>query len=141
MSDYFLRKALAECLSRRGHIEEARHTYVTAIQRSDLDWPEAIHDAFILFENLHGSLQTLLDAAKKVEKEQEKVARRREKAAQTQMEQYQKQLAVPLQEQPIIDANSTPADASASVSGLAANASASRSALAVAVESDPHIKR
>lgn len=56
---------------------------MTAIQRSDLDWPEAIYEAFTQFENIHGTVETILLAARKIEKESEKLARRREKTAQT----------------------------------------------------------
>ncbi|RXK40070.1 hypothetical protein M231_02710 [Tremella mesenterica] len=75
--------------TRRGNIEEARNLFTTALQRSDLDWPEAVYDAFIQFENVHGDLDTVLDANKRIAKAQEKLAKRREKAAQEQTAQYQ----------------------------------------------------
>lgn len=56
---------------------------MTAIQRSDLDWPEAVYEAFTQFESIHGTVETILLAARKIEKESEKLARRREKTAQT----------------------------------------------------------
>ncbi|EIW67704.1 hypothetical protein TREMEDRAFT_69686 [Tremella mesenterica DSM 1558] len=75
--------------TRRGNIEEARNLFTTALQRSDLDWPEAVYEAFIQFENVHGDLDTVLDANKRIAKAQEKLAKRREKAAQEQTAQYQ----------------------------------------------------
>jgi hypothetical protein len=54
-----------------------------------------VYEAYIQFENVHGDLGTLLQATSHIEKEQEKVTRRREKAAQQQMEQYQLAAAEP----------------------------------------------
>lgn len=68
---------------RRGQYAAARAIYVTAIQRSDLDWPEAVYEAFTQFENIHGTVDTILQASRKIEKESEKLARRREKTAHT----------------------------------------------------------
>lgn len=79
--------------SRRGGITEARQAFITAIQRSDLDWPEAVYDAFVQFENVHGDLTTLLRATKAIGREKEKLVRRREKAAAEQIEQYHLQVA------------------------------------------------
>ncbi|WVQ65310.1 uncharacterized protein L199_003486 [Kwoniella botswanensis] len=56
-------------------------SFFKAIQRSDLDWPEAVYDALIQFEHVHGTLDSLLDARTKIEREQEKLSKRREKAA------------------------------------------------------------
>ena len=79
-------------ISRRGNIDEARQAFISAIQRSDLDWPEAIYDAFVQFENVHGDLTSLLAATKMVGKEQDKVTKRREKVAREQIEQYNLQV-------------------------------------------------
>ncbi|WWD18688.1 hypothetical protein CI109_103142 [Kwoniella shandongensis] len=67
--------------SRRGALDDARELFIKSIQRHDLDWPEAIYEAFIQFENVHGGLDTLFEARQHIEKEQEKVTKRREKAA------------------------------------------------------------
>lgn len=67
--------------SRRDDVDRAREIFEKSIQRTDLDWPEAIYEAFIQLEVVHGSPQTLQDTIKKIEKEQEKLAKRREKAA------------------------------------------------------------
>ncbi|WVO20839.1 uncharacterized protein IAS62_002139 [Cryptococcus decagattii] len=66
---------------RRDDVDRAREIFEKSIQRTDLDWPEAIYEAFIQLEVVHGSPQTLQDTRKKIEKEQEKLAKRREKAA------------------------------------------------------------
>lgn len=65
----------------------AREGYTTAIQRSDLDWPEAVYEAFAQFESIHGTVETVFQTARKIEKESEKLARRREKTAQTMAQQ------------------------------------------------------
>nr|XP_031864419.1 uncharacterized protein CI109_000333 [Kwoniella shandongensis]KAA5531491.1 hypothetical protein CI109_000333 [Kwoniella shandongensis] len=67
--------------TRRGALDDARELFIKSIQRHDLDWPEAIYEAFIQFENVHGGLDTLFEARQHIEKEQEKVTKRREKAA------------------------------------------------------------
>jgi len=73
---------------RRGHSDKARAILTTAIGRTDLDWPEAVYEALLQFEMIHGDLSSLADAASKIEAEQHKLARRREKANQEQMQQY-----------------------------------------------------
>jgi ribosomal protein L17 len=69
---------------RRGQADAARQIYLAAIQRSDLDWPEAVYEALSRFETVHGSIETTLQSARKIEKESEKLARRREKVAREQ---------------------------------------------------------
>jgi hypothetical protein len=80
---------------RRGDLAQTRQLFERAIQRSDLDWPEAVYEAYIQFETVHGDLGSLLQATTHIEKEQEKVTRRREKVAQQQMEQYHMAAAEP----------------------------------------------
>ncbi|TYJ56665.1 hypothetical protein B9479_002595 [Cryptococcus floricola] len=72
---------------RRDDASAARDIFEDAIARTDLDWPEAVYEAFIQFEIVHGDPSTLLQTKKKIEKEQEKLARRRAKEAAAQ-EQY-----------------------------------------------------
>ncbi|ODO10809.1 hypothetical protein I350_01407 [Cryptococcus amylolentus CBS 6273] len=72
---------------RRDDASAARDIFEDAIARTDLDWPEAVYEAFIQFEIVHGDPNTLLQTKKKIEKEQEKLARRRAKEAAAQ-EQY-----------------------------------------------------
>ncbi|KAK8858792.1 hypothetical protein IAR55_003022 [Kwoniella newhampshirensis] len=92
--------------SRRGSLDQARDLFVKSIQRHDLDWPEAVYEAFVQFENVHGELGTVLEAKQHIEREQEKVAKRREKAAfEAQSYQQYVALAPPvdaLAEQPMI---------------------------------------
>ncbi|WOO76790.1 putative RNA-binding protein [Vanrija pseudolonga] len=87
----------ADAQARTGDLEAARHVYESAIQRTDLDWPEAVYEAFILFENVYGDLDTLLKARRSIAREQQKVNRRRQKQAeQTQqaaLEAYQAEAA------------------------------------------------
>ncbi|KAL1413103.1 Splicing factor [Vanrija albida] len=87
----------AEAQARLGDLEAARQVYESTIQRTDLDWPEAVYEAFILFENVYGELPTLLVARHSIAREQQKVNRRRQKQAeQTQqaaLEAYQAEVA------------------------------------------------
>lgn len=63
---------------------KARSIYVSALGRSaSLDWPEAVFDAFLTFEEYHGSLETLFSARDKVEKAQGVVNLKRHKEART----------------------------------------------------------
>jgi hypothetical protein len=75
-------------------MENARTRYAAAIQRSDLDWPEAVYEAFMQFENVHGTGQTIKETTDRITKEAGKVARRREKQA----EEYQAVAYVPADE-------------------------------------------
>lgn len=83
---------------REGNIDNARETLLTAIQRTDLDWPEAVYEALIQFENVHGTLDSLADAIKQIEAEKQKLVKRREKAAQEQYQQYYEQQALVAQQ-------------------------------------------
>ncbi|WVF68817.1 hypothetical protein IAT40_003590 [Kwoniella sp. CBS 6097] len=80
-SSYQMILLLTDVLSRSGNVERARETFQKSIQRSNLDWPEAVYEAYTQFESIHGSLADLLDAYTRIEKEREKVMRRREKVA------------------------------------------------------------
>lgn len=57
----------------------ARQIYANAIQRSDLDWPEAVFEAYLQFEDIHGTVDSILHTRKQVAKESQRLARRREK--------------------------------------------------------------
>ncbi len=85
-SSYQMALLRAGIETRRGNTDAARQIFTLAVQRSDLDWPEMVYEAFTQFEAIHGTLTTVSDARKLIEKEQEKLAKRRQKAAQ---EQYQ----------------------------------------------------
>lgn len=80
-------------LSRRNKLDIVRSIFVNSIERTDLDWPEAVYEAFLRFETIHGSLQTLAQAMAKIDTEQQKLERRRQKASQEQMNQYYTQIA------------------------------------------------
>jgi hypothetical protein len=54
--------------------------FITAVQRTDLDWPEAVHEAFMQFETVHGGLDNLASATQLLDKERIKLERRRAKA-------------------------------------------------------------
>jgi hypothetical protein len=75
-------------LARRQDAVTARETYISAIGRTDLDWPEAVYEAYLTMETLHGTLETVAQAKANIRREQTKLAKRREKAA---AEQYQYQ--------------------------------------------------
>ena len=76
-------------IRRRKNIDAAREILVAAMKRTDLDWPEAVSEAWLRFENIHGSMETLVAAQKTIEAEMQKLSRRREKDARLQMQQYQ----------------------------------------------------
>jgi len=67
-----------------------------------------VYEAFIQLENVHGDLAGLVTATKLVEKEQEKVTRRREKAAQEQSEQYQLAIPAPINPEAAVPTDSAP---------------------------------
>nr|XP_019045381.1 hypothetical protein I302_05770 [Kwoniella bestiolae CBS 10118]OCF24311.1 hypothetical protein I302_05770 [Kwoniella bestiolae CBS 10118] len=75
-----------DVLSRHGQIEDARQIFLKAIHRSDLDWPEAVYDALIQFELVHGTLDSLFDARSTIDKEKDKLLKRREKVAMDQQQ-------------------------------------------------------
>lgn len=84
----------ADAQARIGEVDAARKLFTQAIGRKDLDWPEAVYDAFTLFENTYGNLETLREAKSKIGHEQQKLNRRRQKAADAQAQveqQYQQQ--------------------------------------------------
>ncbi|OCF40172.1 hypothetical protein I317_05996 [Kwoniella heveanensis CBS 569] len=127
-TSYQMTLLLTDVLSRSGNVEAAREMFQKSIQRSNLDWPEAVYEAYMLFESIHGSLADIQDAEKRIEKEREKVMRRREKAAQeVQAVQEQDagiqaavasetvqpvttQAAVPVEDNAVAEQNSAPAD-------------------------------
>ena len=78
----------ADIARRRGSVDAAREILNAAIQRSDLDWPEAIFEAMLRLEMVHGSLETLAETETIVEEASQKLTRRRAKEAEKQMAQY-----------------------------------------------------
>ncbi|GMK58444.1 hypothetical protein CspeluHIS016_0504760 [Cutaneotrichosporon spelunceum] len=100
----------ADTQARYGDVDGARERYNKAIQRPDLDWPEAVFEAFVTFENVHGSLETLQAARKHIGTAQKKLNRRREREAQAQQAQ-QAQVAARVPTEPAavpVDTTSEP---------------------------------
>ncbi|KAJ7175442.1 hypothetical protein C8R46DRAFT_64994 [Mycena filopes] len=81
-----------DILIKNGQFDKARKTFVD-LHLKNLDWPEAVWDAWLAFEHLHGSVQQIDAAGDKIEKAQAVVNTRRTKAAQKQAKQYEKQVA------------------------------------------------
>jgi hypothetical protein len=90
-SSYQFTILCADTQARYGDLVGARELYDKAIQRPDLDWPEAVFEAFTTFENVHGSLETLQTARKHIGTAQKKLNRRREREAQAQQAAYAQQ--------------------------------------------------
>ncbi|KAL7420568.1 Splicing factor [Cryptotrichosporon argae] len=132
---FVLLRASVEARPAANDADAARRTYVHAIQRADLDWPEAVYEAFEQFENVHGDLESLRAAQKRIEVEKTKVARRREKEAQRQAEQvaaYQT-YAEPAEATEAMQVDVTPAAAAVSVAAPAAASAAE--------DQESHLKR
>ncbi|WVQ78414.1 hypothetical protein IAT38_000500 [Cryptococcus sp. DSM 104549] len=139
---------------RRGDEDSARELFTNAIHRSDLDWPEAVYEAFIQFETIHGTLETLSKTKKKIEVAQEKLAKRREKEAQeaqAYQEMYAAQVAI-TGDAPVPAAAEVPAalvaeaeamdvDPKEDASAPAASAPAAVAAPKAAASDEIHIKR
>lgn len=63
-----------------GKFDEARKVF-SDIHVKNIDWPEAIWEAWISFEHLHGSVEQVEGCLDKVEKAQYQVNARRTKAS------------------------------------------------------------
>lgn len=74
--------------SRRGNVAGARQMFAIAIQRSDLDWPEAVYEAYLQFEDVHGSVDSILQTRSKIVKETQRLARRRERQQEQSLAEY-----------------------------------------------------
>ncbi|ORX37192.1 hypothetical protein BD324DRAFT_681110 [Kockovaella imperatae] len=90
---------------RRKNFDAARSIYTSAMNRSDLDWPEAVSEAWLRFEHIHGTVETLVAAQRAVEVEMLKLARRRERDAAQHMEQYQAEMAATVQSSAEVEVN------------------------------------
>ena len=91
---------MMNALARRQDLASARETYLSAIGRTDLDWPEAVHEAYLTLETVSGTLETVAQAKANIRREQTKLAKRREKAAAEQYQyQYYQQAAQAVQGQ------------------------------------------
>ncbi|KAJ6512063.1 hypothetical protein C8R47DRAFT_1033985 [Mycena vitilis] len=91
-----------DALIKHGRLEKARKTFVD-LHLKHLDWPEAIWEAWLAFEQLHGSVQQIEAAGDKIEKAQYVVNTRRAKVAQNEAAQYaaEQQASVPVTEAPV----------------------------------------
>ncbi|KAJ6584742.1 hypothetical protein B0H19DRAFT_1319016 [Mycena capillaripes] len=91
-----------DALIKNGQHEKARKTFVD-LHLKNLDWPEAIWEAWLAFEHMHGSVQQIEAAGDKIEKAQYVVNTRRAKAAEKAAAQYAaEQLAsVPVAQAPV----------------------------------------
>ncbi|KAJ7164661.1 hypothetical protein C8R43DRAFT_236103 [Mycena crocata] len=91
-----------DALILNGQHDKARKTFVD-LHLKNLDWPEAIWEAWLAFEHLRGSVQQIEACGDKVEKAQYVVNTRRAKLAEKQAAQYvAEQLAsVPVAQAPV----------------------------------------
>ncbi|KAJ7645566.1 hypothetical protein DFH06DRAFT_1425383 [Mycena polygramma] len=91
-----------DALIKHGRLEKARKTFGD-LHLKHLDWPEAIWEAWLAFEQLHGSVQQIEAAGDKIEKAQYVVNTRRAKVAQKEAAQYaaEQQASVPVAEAPV----------------------------------------
>lgn len=64
--------------SRVGLFDDARKVF-RDIASKNLDWPEAIWEAWIAFEHVYGTVEELEDSMDRIEKAQKQVAARRAK--------------------------------------------------------------
>ena len=72
---------MIEWLRTAGQVDEARKVF-KGLMSKYLDWPEAIFDAWIAFEQVHGSLEELEECLDRVERAQASVNAKRAKEAQ-----------------------------------------------------------
>ncbi|KAL4073262.1 hypothetical protein V8B97DRAFT_1953447 [Scleroderma yunnanense] len=81
--------AYTDVLIRSGHLDVARSTFQN-VSTKNLDYPEALWDAWINFEYAHGSLALLEDAMARIERARTQAEARRMKQAQAiyNQEQY-----------------------------------------------------
>ncbi|KAF7365413.1 ATP-dependent DNA helicase PIF1 [Mycena venus] len=91
-----------DALIKHGQHDKARKTFVD-LHLKNLDWPEAIWEAWLAFEHLHGSVQQIDACGDKIEKAQYVVNTRRAKAAEKQAAQYsaEQMASVPVAQAPV----------------------------------------
>ncbi|KAJ3490444.1 hypothetical protein NLI96_g1424 [Meripilus lineatus] len=80
-TSYLAWTAYIDVLTKHNLYEDARKIYKD-ISTKNLDWPEAIWEAWITFENTFGSVQEIEDCLDRVERAQTQVNKRRAKAAE-----------------------------------------------------------
>ncbi|KAL1677942.1 hypothetical protein EV122DRAFT_290785 [Schizophyllum commune] len=79
--------AYTDCLIKQGQIDAARHVF-NDVHGKHLDWPEAVWDAWLNFEHIHGSVDEIEDCLDKVERARYQVNARRAKEAERAAYQY-----------------------------------------------------
>ncbi|KAJ7075864.1 hypothetical protein B0H15DRAFT_916497 [Mycena belliarum] len=91
-----------DALIKHGQHEKARKAFVD-LHLKNLDWPEAIWEAWLAFEHLHGSVQQIEACGDKIEKAQYVVNTRRAKVAEKQAAQYaaESMASVPVAQAPL----------------------------------------
>ncbi|KAL4250529.1 hypothetical protein ABKN59_002266 [Abortiporus biennis] len=111
-TSYLAWTAYTDVLIRQQMYDDARKVFKDIVMKN-LDWPEAMWEAWISFEHLHGTVQELEEAMDRVERAQYQVNARRakeaEKAAYQAMQVSAEQQApnVPVTEAPIPSTSST----------------------------------
>ncbi|KAF7313383.1 ATP-dependent DNA helicase PIF1 [Mycena chlorophos] len=91
-----------DALIRHGQYKQARKTFVD-LHAKNLDWPEAVWEAWLAFEHLHGSVPEIEACGDKIEKAQYVVNTRRAKDAEKQAAQYaaMQMASVPVEQAPV----------------------------------------
>ncbi|KAL0576045.1 Splicing factor [Marasmius crinis-equi] len=106
-NSYLAWTAYTEALMKADQPDEARKTF-SDISMKNLDWPEAIWEAWLAFEHLHGTVEQIEACMDKIEKAQYQVNMRRakeaEKASMQAMQMAaEQQASVPVVEAPVPD--------------------------------------
>ncbi|KAJ7695961.1 hypothetical protein B0H17DRAFT_930002 [Mycena rosella] len=93
-----------DALMKNGQHETARKAFVD-VHLKNLDWPEAIWEAWLAFEHLHGSVEQIEACGDKIEKAQYIVNTKRAKVAERQAAQYaaENMASVPVAQAPVPD--------------------------------------
>ncbi|EJF56678.1 RNA-binding protein Prp24 [Dichomitus squalens LYAD-421 SS1] len=80
-TSYLVWTAYTEALTKGRMYDDARKVF-RDVANKNLDWPEAVWEAWIAFEHLHGTVEQIEDALDRVERAQVQVNNRRAKEAQ-----------------------------------------------------------
>ncbi|KAJ7855952.1 hypothetical protein B0H14DRAFT_2353000 [Mycena olivaceomarginata] len=93
-----------DALIKNSQLDKARKTFID-LHLKNLDWPEAVWEAWLAFEHLHGSVEQIDACGDKIEKAQYVVNTRRAKAAEKQAAQYaaEQMASVPIAQAPVPD--------------------------------------
>ncbi|KAI0712607.1 RNA-binding protein Prp24 [Earliella scabrosa] len=123
-TSYLAWTSYTEVLVRQNMHDDARKVF-RDIAMKNLDWPEAVWEAWISFEQLHGSVEQLEDALDRIERAQTQVNNRRAKEAEraqiaaaqliaeTQANVPVAEAPAPAQSQPIAESTPMEVDAAA----------------------------